>query len=52
MGKRKRYRNPPLVEVFREFIFQPGPERELNSLLVAKFWKGKVKADFPQADGE
>jgi uncharacterized protein (TIGR04255 family) len=48
MGKRKQYRNPPLVEVFSEFIFQPGPERELHSLLVTKFWRGKVKADFPQ----
>jgi uncharacterized protein (TIGR04255 family) len=49
MGKRKQYRNPPLVEVFSEFFFQPGPEKELHSLLVARFWKGKLKTDFPQA---
>jgi hypothetical protein len=47
MGKRKQFRNPPLVEVFTEFFFEPNPEREPHSLLVGKFW-GKVKEDFPQ----
>ncbi len=49
MAKRKQYKNPPLVEVFTEFFFKPNPEKEPNSILVGKFWKGKIKADFPIA---
>jgi uncharacterized protein (TIGR04255 family) len=49
MAKRKQYKNPPLVEVFSEFFFQPDPEKELDSLLLAKFWRGPIKERFPQA---
>jgi uncharacterized protein (TIGR04255 family) len=48
VAKRKQFKNPPLVEVFSEFFFEPGPEREPHSLLVGTFWRGKVKEDFPQ----
>jgi uncharacterized protein (TIGR04255 family) len=50
MARRKQYRNPPLLEVFSEFFYQPDPEREEPyALSLAKFWRGKLKNDFPRA---
>lgn len=49
MAKLKQYKNPPLIEVACEFRFEPDPEKEVHALLLAKFWKGKIKAAFPQA---
>jgi uncharacterized protein (TIGR04255 family) len=49
MGRRKQYKKPPLVEVFCEFFFQPDPDGEPDPLAIAKFWKGKIRADFPRA---
>jgi uncharacterized protein (TIGR04255 family) len=49
MARRKQFKNPPLVEVFTEFFFEPDPEKELDPLLLAKFWRGKIKAAFPRA---
>jgi uncharacterized protein (TIGR04255 family) len=49
MAKLKQYKNPPLIEVACVFRFKPDPEKEVHALLLAKFWKGKIKAAFPQA---
>jgi uncharacterized protein (TIGR04255 family) len=49
VARRKQYTNPPLVEVFCEFVFHPNPEVDLYPLVLAKFWRGKIKDDFPQA---
>jgi len=49
MAKLKQYKNPPLIEVACEFRFEPDPEQDVHSLLLAKFWKGKIKALFPRA---
>jgi uncharacterized protein (TIGR04255 family) len=49
MAKLKQYNNPPLIEVVCEFQFEPSPEKIPYALLLAKFWKGKMKAAFPQA---
>jgi uncharacterized protein (TIGR04255 family) len=49
MAKRKQYKNPPLIEVFCEFSFQPDPNKEVDPLWVANFWRGRIKADFPRA---
>jgi uncharacterized protein (TIGR04255 family) len=49
MANPKQYKNPPLIEVACEFRFEPDPEKEVHALLLAKFWKGKIKAAFPRA---
>jgi len=49
MAKLKQYKNPPLIEVACEFRFEPDPEKEVHAVLLAKFWKGKIKDAFPQA---
>src|SRR5262249_11936162 len=42
----KQYKNPPLVEVFTEFFFQPPQGVEWDSFIVPTFYK-KVAKDFP-----
>jgi uncharacterized protein (TIGR04255 family) len=49
MAKRKPYKNPPLIEATCAFLFQPDPDQDLDALLLAKFWRGKLKANFPRA---
>src|SRR6266446_2189846 len=46
MARRKQYKNPPLVEVFTEFFFQPAEGVEWDSFLVPTFYK-KIAKDFP-----
>lgn len=46
MVKRKQYKNPPLVEVFTEFFFQPAEGVEWDSFLVPKYFKA-IARDFP-----
>lgn len=43
---RKQYKNPPLVEVFTEFFFQPDEGTEWDSFIVPSFYK-KIEKDFP-----
>jgi len=51
MAKRKPYTNPPLLELFCEFSFQPNLEKESllpYPVLLTKLWK-KLNTHFPHA---
>ncbi len=50
MAKRKPYTNPPLLELFCEFSFQPNLEKESllpYPVLLTKLWK-KLNTHFPR----
>jgi uncharacterized protein (TIGR04255 family) len=46
MAKTHKYKNPPLVEVFTEFFFQPHDGQEWDSFILPTFYK-KIEKDFP-----
>ena len=46
MAKRKQYKNPPLVEVFTEFFFQPEEGTEWDSFIMPTYYR-KIAKDFP-----
>jgi uncharacterized protein (TIGR04255 family) len=49
MAKIKKYKKPPLIEVVCEFQFEPDPDKKMFDPLLENFWKGKMRAAFPQA---
>jgi uncharacterized protein (TIGR04255 family) len=49
MAKKNQYKNPPLVEVFCEFFFQPPEEAEWDVLLLTRFWN-KIRTAFPKRE--
>jgi uncharacterized protein (TIGR04255 family) len=46
MAKRKQYKNPPLVEVFSEFFFQPPEGEEWDPFVAPSFYR-RIEKKFP-----
>jgi len=48
MLERKQYENPPLVEVFCEFFFEPADGAGWDSLLMGEFYRDLGKEAYPK----